>query len=88
MNENLSCETAIIGGGLSALFLATMLARDRRHRFKLVVGPKAGLGGYAAWGYMKLGMPPAGRRTLHADEALGLISSSLPSSMSSATSSS
>jgi glycine/D-amino acid oxidase-like deaminating enzyme len=56
-------RTVVIGGGLSALVAANQLARLGDDKFLIAAGPRNGIGGFASWGAMKIGLPPAGSVT-------------------------
>ena len=56
-------NTLILGGGLSALFAAKSLLNEGNRDFKIVTGSRRSVGGYALWGDMKVGLPPAGSAT-------------------------
>ncbi len=56
-------RTAIIGSGPSGLFAASAMAAFEDAEFVLISHSKATLGGYALWGDMKIGLPPAGDST-------------------------
>lgn len=57
-------ETAIIGGGFSGLFFADGLAKKGDGSFILIEKRRNKLGGYAIFGGIKIGLLPAGNRTL------------------------